>query len=86
MASLLCSDLTYDDDDDDDTVCVMSACVCVFFRLPGAEGSRLQSREICRLRGLRGFNCGVDRQPRWEDRPRWRRPVHHPGTCMFTHS
>lgn len=75
-----------DDDDDDRTGCVMSACAHVFLRLPGAEGPRLQGREICGLRNLRGFDCSGGRQPRWEDHPRWRRPVCHPGTCMFTHT
>jgi len=63
-----------------------SMLMCVFlyvFRLPGAEGTRLQSRHMLCFRDLWGFDCSGDRQPRREDHPRWRRPLHHPETRMF---
>lgn len=61
-------------------------CFFFFFRLRGAEGARLQSREVCRLRGLRGFDCCGGHQPRCEDHPCWWRSPHHRGTRMLTHT
>lgn len=60
--------------------------VFFFIRLRGAEGARLQSREVCRLRGLRGFDCCGGHQPRCEDHPCWWRSPHHRGTRMLTHT
>lgn len=53
-------------------------------RLPGAEGSWLQSGEICCLWDLWGLSCCVNSQPWWEDHPCWRCSIHHRGTCTFT--